>query len=429
MIKFFFKIAKNELFNICRSLTGPGNKKTLKILKDKIPEIKIISFKSNKKVFDWKIPHEWIIKDAYVLDKFKKKIIDFKVNNLHLVGYSKPINKFIKKKEFLDHLHSLSNQPKAIPYVTSYYKKYWGFCVTEKFKQEIKKNYKINDVFKVVIKSKFNKMGSLKIGEVLIPGKSKQEILLSTYICHPSMANDNLSGVILLCSLIKYFQKIKNLKKTIRFIFLPETIGSIAYLCKNYNILKKNVIGGFNFSCVGDEKNHSYMLSKYQNSPADFALEEAYKKLKINAKKYSFLERGSDERQYNSPGIDLPIASIFRSKYGTFQEYHTSLDDFKFVTLKGLYGSFEVAKKSIKILLNKDIPKSNILCEPHLSKRNLYPSISKKRKKNFGRELNDFLQYADGKNDLLNISKLINSSYKKTKKFHKILLKHKLISN
>ena len=242
------------------------------------------------------------------------------------------------------------------------------------------KKYKNSDKFKVVIKSNHNYRGQLCFGEYLIPGKSKSEILISTYICHPSMANNELSGPIVSMCLIDYFKKNKQ-DKSLRFVFLPETIGSIAYLNKNLKLLKKNLIGGFNLSCIGDEKKYSCMLSKYENSLSDQSILEAYKRLKIKFKKYSFLERGSDERQYNSPGIDLPISSIFRSKYGDYKEYHTSLDDFNLVTKKGITGGAKVAINAIKILSNKVIPKSTILCEPQLIKRNLYSGLSFKNNK------------------------------------------------
>ena len=429
-MRLLYNLGKKKLFPICRSLTGHGSKKTLKIIKKNIGNLKIYNFLSGSKVYDWVIPAEWNIKDAFVLDKFKKKIIDFKKNNLHLVGYSQPLNKILKKKKLLNHIHTLPNQPSAIPYVTSYYKKYWGFCMSHSEKKLIKSKYKDNDQFKVVIQSSFNKKGKLSIGEYLINGKSSQEIFISTYICHPSLANDNLSGVIVSLALIKHFKKIKNLKKTLRFVFLPETIGAIAYLSKNLKTLKSNIIGGYNLTCLGDEARHSYMLSKYANSPSDKSLIEAYKILKIKAKRYSFLERGSDERQYNSPGVDLPITSMFRSKYGTYKEYHTSLDNFDFITAKGLNESFKVAKKAIEILMKKTYPISTTLCEPLMSKRGMYPTISNLSKKNidnFSTHLLDFLQYADGKNDLDEISKLIKLDRRATDFYKKKLIKNNLI--
>ena len=426
-IKKYFQLAKHSLFPICRSLTGGGVRKTLKIIKKEFPKLKICKIRSGTKVFDWNVPPEWNVKGAYILDKNNKKIVDFKNNNLHLVGYSVPVNKFVSKKELFNHIHSLPKQSKAIPYITSYYKKYWGFCVSHNKKLKFDKNYKNSDKFKVVIKSNLNSKGHLNYGELILKGKSKQEILISTYVCHPSMANNELSGPIVSMCLINHFNKKKNLEKTIRFIFIPETIGSITYLNKNLSYLKANVVGGFNLSCIGDERQHSCMFSKYANTPSDRAIVEAYNKLKIKFKRYSFLERGSDERQYNSPGIDLPIASIFRTKYDKYPEYHTSLDNFSLVTEKGIRGGFNVAKEAIGILIKKIIPKNKILCEPQMGKRGLYPTLSTKNKKKITGHYMDFLQYADGKNDLESISILLNIKLSSTYKIYNILKKNNLV--
>ncbi len=429
-MKKFYELAKNKLFPITRSLTGKGVKDTLEIIKKEFPRLKIKKIKSGTKVFDWKIPDEWNISNAYIIDKKGKRIIDFKNHNLHVVGYSIPVNKYIPKKHLIKNLYFLRNQPKAIPYVTSYYKKRWGFCLSYDHFKKIKKNYLNNDLFKVVIKSNFNTKGNLNYGELVLKGKSSQEILISTYICHPSMANNELSGPIVSMGLINYFQNKKNLKKTLRFIFIPETIGSISYLSQNLKKLKKNLIGGFNLSCIGDERAHSCMFTKYNDSPSDEALLQAYKNLKIKKFKiYSFLKRGSDERQYNSPGIDLPIASIFRTKYGNYPEYHTSLDDFNLVTLKGIKGGFRVAKEAINIILKNIYPTSTILCEPQLSKRGLYPSLSTKNKKTTSKDFLSFLQYSDGKNSLNKISKLIKLNLKATKKIYTKLSTIKIIKS
>ena len=426
--KYYF-LAKKTLFPINRSITGDGIKKTLRIIKKEFNELKIHKIKSGTKVFDWKIPPEWNVDVAYVLDNKKKKIINFKRNNLHLIGYSQFKDKIITKNELLKHVYSLPENPKAIPYITSYYKKYWGFCVSNEDKIKIKRNYNDKDKFKIFINSKLKKNGYLNYGELLIKGKSKKEILISTYICHPSMANNELSGLIVCMSLINYFKK-KKLEKSIRFLFIPETIGSIAYLNKNLKKLKRNVIGGYNITCVGDDRQHSCMFSKYNNSLSDVSLREAYKKLKIKFKEYSFLKRGSDERQYNSPGVDLGITSIFRTKYGEYPEYHTSLDNFKLVTKKGLIGGYNVAKKTIEILQKKIIPINKILCEPNMGKRKLYPLLSFAQKKNYGqtKDLMNFLTYADGKNDLDTISKYIKKNYSAVKKIHNLLKNKKLIS-
>ena len=425
----YYNIAKIKLFPLARSLTGNGVKETLNIIQKEFPKLKIKRFKSGTKVFDWNIPEEWNVIDAYIIDKYNNKIIDFKKNNLHLVGYSIPVKKNITKKKLFKNLYFLKNQPKAIPYITSYYKKKWGFCISYNQYKILNKRYFPSDKFKVIINTSFNKKGNLNYGELILKGKSKREILISTYICHPSMANNELSGPIVSMGLINHFKK-RKLNKTLRFIFIPETIGSISYLSKNIKHLKENVIVGYNLSCIGDERQHSCMFSKYQNSPSDEAVIEAYKLLNIkNYKIYSFLKRGSDERQYNSPGIDLKISGIFRTKYGEYPEYHTSLDNFNLVTLKGCIGGFNVARKSIEILLERIYPKCKIMCEPQMSKRGLYPTLSTKDKKKITKNYMNFLQYADGTNSLQKISTLINLDLNKTKKIYKLLLKNNLILN
>ncbi len=416
------------MYPLCRSLSGSGTLETLKIIKKNFKKFKIKKFDSQKRVFDWKVPSQWEIRDAYILDKFNKKIVNFKNNNLHVVGYSIPINKTLNLLQLKKKIYSLPKQTDAIPYMTSYYNKDWGFCVTDKFKRKLLKKYKKNDKFKVVIKSKLKSRGKINYGEYLIKGKSKKEILISTYICHPSLANDNLSGIIVSMALMKYFETLRN-KKSIRFLFLPETIGSIAYISKNLNMLRKNVIGGYILSCIGDNRNHSCMFSKYKNTISDTSLEEAYKKNRIKFKSYSFLLRGSDERQFCSPGVELPLASIFRTKYGEFPEYHNSLDNFNLVTIKGLEGGYKIAKQAILNINNKILPVSKYLCEPQLGKRGLYKLLSKKNNVDSQDcwKILDFLQFADGKNDLNKIGKYIKLDKTKINKLYKFLLEKKLI--
>ena len=425
----YYELGRKELFKICRSITGQGVRKTLKIYKRYFPEIKIKKIPSGTKVFDWTVPPEWNIKDAYILDKNNKKIVDFKKNNLHLVSYSQPTNKIVDKRELFEHLHSLPKQPNAIPYVTSYYKKNWGFCVSDNEKMFFKKRYKNKDKFKVVVKSSFNNSGNLNYGELVLKGKSSKEILITTYICHPSMANNELSGSLVSLSLIDYFKK-RKLDKTLRFIFIPETIGSIVYISENFKKIKKNFIGGYNLSCIGDERKYSCVLSKYQNSITDKCLLEAYKKLKIKFTKYSFLKRGSDERQFNYPGVDFPMATISRSKFFEYPEYHTSLDNFKLVTKKGIYGGFKVAKEAIDIFQKKIIPITTTICEPRLSKRGLHKNISIKSNysyKNNIKNLLSFHQYSDGTNDLGQIADYLKINNKLSKRLYFTLKKNKLI--
>tara|TARA_Y100000389_G_C17470866_1_gene530616 strand:- start:2847 stop:4106 length:1260 start_codon:yes stop_codon:yes gene_type:complete len=389
-----------DMFPFHRSLTGKGNIKTLNYLKKINNELKIKYFKSGKKVFDWKIPDVWEISEAYFLDKNGKKYADLKKNNLHVVQYSKPINKTVTKKELLKNLFTLPKLPNLIPYVTSYYNKTWGFCIQDKVKKELP-----TGKYKVVINSKFTK-GKMHYGEIYLRGKIKKEIFFSTYICHPSMANNELSGPVLSSALASYIKKTyrKNLF-SYRFVFAPETIGAIAYINKNLKNLKKDVIAGFNISCVGDNGDFSHISSRQENTLADKAIKAAF--LGRDKKKfYSFLERGSDERQYCYPGVDLPFCGFSRTKYGKFKFYHTSGDDLNYVSQKGLDGSFQIFKEIIDSFESNLFPKNKYICEPKMDKRNLYPKINfiQNDKKNKTKDMMNLLAYCDGYHSIFDIA-------------------------
>ena len=406
-----------------RSLTGEGVRKTLAQFKKKNKDLKIFEVKSGTKCFDWQIPLEWIVEDAWIKNSTGKKIIDFKKNNLHLVGYSIPINEKFSLKKLLPYLHSLPLQKNAIPYVTSYYKKIWGFCLTDKQKKNLKK-----DTYHVNIKSKLKK-GSLTYGEILIKGKSNKEILLSSYICHPSLANNELSGPCLLIYLSNWIKNIKNRHYSYRIIFIPETIGSIYYISKHLNKLKKNVKAGYVLTCVGDNRDISYIPSRNENTLSDIIAKHVLKKSNYKFKKYSWLDRGSDERQFCAPGVDLPIASVIRSKYGNFKEYHTSLDKLDtVVTKKGLDKSFEIYTKIIDALENNQVYKNKFLCEPKLDKYNLYPSLSIKNNKSKSTiKIKNLLTYFDGKLDLISICDKLDLSIWDVKEEVKKLIENDLI--
>ena len=392
----------SDLFPITRSITGPGVRETLKYIKKLIPDLKIHSVKSGKKFFDWTVPKEWFPNEAWIKNKKGDLIIDFKKNNLHLVGYSHSINKWMDIKELNKHLFSLPEQPNAIPYVTSYYKRQWGFCIKDKQRKKLKKTD-----YHVYIDAPL-KSGVLNYGEIILNGKSKKEILLSTYICHPSLANNEISGPVVATALTRWIKKIKNRYYTYRIIFIPETIGSIIYISKNLNKLKNNVVAGFNITCVGDNKNYSYIPSRNENTLADKIALNVLKFTDPNFKKYSWLDRGSDERQYCSPGVDLPVVTICRSKFGEYKEYHTSLDNLNFISSEGLETSLELFKKIIQNLELNEIPKNLITCEPHLSSKNIYPTLSIKNNYEQIQKIMDIITYSDGYNDLIDISNKIN---------------------
>lgn len=390
-----------KLFPICRSITGDGVRETLKILKEECPLLKTYEVPSGTKVYDWIVPKEWNIKDAWIKNPEGEKIIDFKQNNLHVLGYSTPVHKKVSLEDLLKIIYTLPEQPDLIPYITSYYKERYGFCMSENQKQNLK-----NGEYEIFIDSEL-KDGFLTYGEIIIPGKTEKEVLLSTYICHPSMANNELSGPIVTIELAKWLSGKEN-KYTYRIVFAPETIGSITYLSRNYEKMKENTVAGYVLTCLGDEKNYSYLASRYGDTLADRAALCALKHYVEDFKVYSFLDRGSDERQYCSPGINLPVCSVMRTRYGDYPEYHTSGDDLNLVTPKGLEGGYNIYKKIIEIIENNSKYIVTTPCEPQLGKRGLYPTISTKNTTMIVQDITNILAYCDGKNDLIDLCKIGN---------------------
>ncbi len=396
-----------DLFPICRSLTGDGIRETLSYLKTLIPELKINEVLSGTKAFDWTVPDEWNIQDAYIADESGNKIIDFKKNNLHVVGYSVPVDKTLTFEELENNLYSIPTQPDAIPYITSYYSKRWGFCITEnQIKNLRKKPFK---QYHVKIDSTLTP-GVMNYGELILRGKSEKEILISTYICHPSMANNELSGPCVTSAIARWLINLKKTRFTYRIIFIPETIGSIYYISKHLKTLKERLIAGFVISCIGDDKGFYYIKSREENTLADRLLEHIFKYEFIGANKniYSFLDRGSDERQFCSPKVNLPVCTIGRTKFGEYPEYHTSLDNLDFISPNGLLNGMYFLQKCIKILEANYIYDNNFYCEPQLGKRGLYPTLSTKKLNNKVRLMINFLAYLDGEKDLLEIANIIN---------------------
>jgi len=413
--KFAKKILKYD-----RSLTGDGNRKTLKELKKVCNLLKIKEIKSGKKVFDWTIPKEWNIKDAYIEHESGKRFSKFKESNLNVVGYSIPVDFVISKKKLLKKIFTIKNQPDSIPYVTSYYDRNWGFCMSDKNKRKLPiGNYR------VFIDSELKK-GTLDLSHAIIKGKSKKEIFFSSYLCHPSMANNELSGPVVLNKLLQFVKKeFKKTNYTYRFVLLPETIGSISYLSKYKNFLKKNVICGYNLTCLGDKGNFSFIESRNGKTLADSAIESSLRDYK-KYKKYSYLHRASDERQYCSPGIDLPLCSFSRSL--NYKEYHTDKDNLKIVSQKNLEESLEVLKNIIIAIELGLFPKTRIFCEPNMGKRGLYPLISKKNTHTKDLELRmNIISYSDGKKNIFDIANLLKQPLSKVIKEYKNLKNNKII--
>ncbi len=427
-----------SLWPICRSITGNGVRETLKIIGRNV-ELDIHEVPCGTRVFDWEIPEEWNIVDAYILNEQGEKIIDFKVNNLHVVGYSTPVNEWMDLDDLQNHFHSIEDQPNAIPYVTSYYRKYWGICLSHNQRKALKPGK-----YFVFIDSHFSN-GSLTYGEYRMKGECEKEVFFSTYVCHPSMANNELSGPAVVTQLIKWLTSAPR-KYSYRVVFIPETIGSIAYLSKHYQELRKNVIAGFNVSCVGDNNNYSYVESRSGNSYADKVISEILKRDHPDFRQFSFLERGSDERQYCSPGIDLPLVNVSRTKYGEYPEYHTSLDNLSYICEEGLAGSLELLKKAVLMIESDQVKdfdplelkpemslptdkcyKIKTLCEPQLGRRNLYPVLSTKTSVASVKRMMNFIAYVDGTNDVSGISRITGISIPEIEGYVELLKKENLL--
>ena len=420
----------DELFPINRSLLGEGYNKSLKILAKYI-NFKYFKYGSGSKIFDWKVPKEWVVKEAFI--EFKsKKILDYKKSNLHLVSYSTKVNTKLNQKDLKSKIYSLPSLPSKIPYVTSYYKKNWGYCASHNFKKNLKKG-----TYNCVINTKF-KNSNLVNGYAEIKGKSKKMNLLTSYLCHPSLANNELSGPLVMIGLYDAIKKWKKRNYKYNFLINPETIGSLCFLKSHGQKIQKIFNSGLVLTCLGgNKKKLSYKLSKNGNSTLDkiFSL---FKDDFINIRKFDPAE-GSDERQFNSPGFNLPVGNICRSVYGQYSQYHNSGDDKKFMNISKIKDSiiklnYILELHDLTLPLKRYMPYGELM----LGKRNLYPnenseSTRKKSSDNIndgGEQLKILLQilsYSDGLNNILDIIEKNNLNKKKSFDVLKKCLDLKLI--
>ena len=405
---------------------GDGVRITLNEIKKLIP-INLIEYPSGSTVYDWTIPKEWDIKDAYIKDYQGNRLVDFNSNNLHVVNYSVPINEKMLGKELKDKIYTLESLPDAIPYRTSYYNDDWGFCMSLNQCELIKDD----EIYEVHIDSNFSD-GGLTIGELLIPGKNSEEVLISTYHCHPSMANDNLSGVVLTTFLAEYlWNNRQNLQYSYRILFVPETIGAISYCFHNENEMKA-IDFGFVVTNVGGPGEFSYKQSVDFSHKVNEMVDASFNKLGINFKTYPFDVFGSDERQYSSQAFNINTVSICKDKYQEFDYYHTSLDNLDFVKPEYIEKSFFVYKEVLDLVDNNQIYKNKIdHGEVMLSKRGLYPKLSgmvlqpankKSNQDKYIKQMLWLLFYSNGKRSLLEIAKLIDSDIKDLDQIAKSLL-------
>lgn len=391
----------DRLWPLNRSLTGDNNRKTLEILSE-VSDLQVIEVPSGKTVLDWTIPPEYKVSEAYIEDESGYRIIDFNENNLHLVGYSIPVETIISYDELIKKLHFIKEMPDAIPYVTSYYESDWGFCISYNHLKRILKNQN----YKVVIRSSFDPQGSMTIGQRLLKGKVKKEILISTYICHPSMANNELSGPLLSIFLQREIEKLDDRYFTYRFVYIPETIGAINILHEYGEHLKNHLVGGLVATCVGDSGWPMYKKSRRGDTRFDrmaiYTLSKRHKQYEV----LDFFPTGSDERQYCSPAFNLPVGSLMRTMYTRYKEYHTSLDnksimDFdKMVDLIKTYFDIIVAFRFVRTYKYLDGKG-----EPFLKGRSLVQG--KGAQKKVPQLVNHILwclSLADGENDTLDIA-------------------------
>ena len=415
----FYSTLFDKLFPLNRSILGKGYKDSLEIINNYM-QLKKINFPSGKKVFDWVIPKEWIIKDSYIKELKGKKVLDIKDNSLHLMSYSTPVNEIVNLKELKKKLNSIKSLPNAIPYTFSYYKKNWGFNISENKKKKIKKKR-----YKVVINSSFKK-GNLVIGEKLLKGSSKKYFLISSYLCHPGMANNELSGPLVLLGLFDKIRKIKNRKLNYLFIINPETIGSIAYLHKYKKFFLSNkIIGGLVLTCLGGPLSGlSFKKSKKDDSQINKFFNNIRNYRKINLREYTPLT-GSDERQYCSTGFDLPIGQISKTPYLNYKEYHTSLDNKAFMKIKSIPKTVDEISSYIEVFdkISGCIVKKQNCGEIFLSRHDLYKN---KHKSEFTKSLIILLAYSDGKTSIMDIANKFKLDLFLLKEIMDILLEKKI---
>lgn len=387
-----------ELYPICRSITGNGVRQTLAILKREIP-MEIREVPSGTPVFDWTVPKEWNIRDAYIKNLAGERLVDFKKSNLHLVSYSVPINRRMPLAELRKHLFSLPDHPDWVPYRTSYYNETWGFSLSHRLLQSLP-----DGEYDVCVDSTLQD-GHLTYGEYFLPGATSDEVLISCHVCHPSLCNDNLSGMTVATELARWVAALPTRRYSYRFLFIPGTIGSITWLARNEEKVQR-IRHGLVVTCVGDGGQFTYKKSRRGNAEIDFAVEHV---LKHSGHPYvveDFFPFGYDERQYSSPGFNLAVGCLMRSPHGTFPEYHTSADNLEFVRAPFLEETLHRYIETVEVLEgNATYVNLNPKCEPQLGRRGLYSAFGTKP----NHKLNQMavlwvLNLSDGTNSLLDIA-------------------------
>jgi len=417
-----------ELFPICRSITGQGVRNTLAIIQKHIP-IQIHEVPTGTEVFDWTVPKEWNIKEAWIKNPKGEKIIDFLTNNLHLLNYSIPVHTKLSLNELKAHLHSLPEQPNLVPYRTSYYKEQWGFCLSHNQLEKLE-----DGEYEVFIDATLAD-GHLTFGELYIPGESPEEVLFTAHICHPSLANDNLSGIGVITFLAQHIAKPVlskaegvERKYSYRFLFIPGTIGSITWLSLNKE-KTKNIKHGLVASLLGDSSNFTYKKSRKGDTEIDRIVSKVLKDSGHAHEVIDFFPYGYDERQFCSPGFNLAVGNLTRSQFGQYPEYHTCADNLDFIRPQYLQESFDIYRKVVNALENNCTYRSqNRYCEPQLGKRGLYDAIGgDSDRKALQMAMLWVLNLSDGKHSVLDIAERSKCSLELVVKICGILVEQKLL--
>lgn len=408
-----------ELYPICRSITGNGVRETLHIVKKHIP-LKVYEVPTGTQVFDWTVPKEWNIRDAYVKNSKGERVIDFKRSNLHVVNYSVPVKKTMGLSELKEHLFTLPDHPDWVPYRTSYYNENWGFCLSHNRLKELR-----DEEYEVCIDSSLES-GSLTYGEYVVPGENSDEVLISCHICHPSLANDNLSGIALALFLAQHLSTIKH-RYSYRFLFIPGTIGSITWLSLNEDKTSR-IKHGLVLASVGAGDKFTYKKSRRGNAEIDRTVLNVLRHLGKPYDIFDFSPYGYDERQFCSPGFDLPVGCLMRTPNGSFPEYHTSADDLDFVQPALLAESFSLGLVIVSLLENNvAYVNQNPKCEPQLGKRGLYRTIGGIEGGIDELALLWVLNLSDGQHSLLDIAERSGMPFEVIKKAAAKLREHGLL--
>ena len=387
-----------ELFPFPRSITGDGVRQTLSVLARELPGLVVHEVPSGTSAFDWTVPNEWNIYGARVTGPGGEKVIDFSDSNLHVVSYSEPVHTTIDKSALDQHIHSDPEIPESIPYVTSYYHPSWGICMADRDRQRLS-----DGPYRVDIDSRLEP-GSLSYGELLIPGETSAEVLLSTYICHPSMGNNELSGPVVQTAVAQWLGTMPR-RFTYRLVFIPESIGSLLYTSLHLRSLQENVVAGINLTCLGDEGDYSFLASRQGSTPMDRIGRRVVRETDQPVE-YTYLDRASDERTYAAPGIDLPLISLMRTMYGRYRGYHSSLDDLTFITETGLQGGCDLVRNCLVQFEQSRYFLTTVRGEPQLGRRGLYHTMHARTVADEVLLRTHILAYSDGMHSTIDIAEM-----------------------